>query len=74
MAVINNLNATLSQFKINDQSSQLVNNIGTYGTTEILNGGELLENVITYTFTISGLKNHTIQSISFESLLLTEEG
>lgn len=74
MAVIENVQASLTSFAVNNVSSRLVNNIGTYGTSEILNGGELFDNQLQYTFRVTGLSTHTIQSITIYSLLLTDEG
>lgn len=74
MAIITNVNVHLSSFKVNDVTSNLVNNAGTYGTYDILNGGELLENTLAYTFTVTGLLNHQIASIVINSLLLTNSG
>lgn len=74
MAVIENVQASLVSFAVNNVSSRLNNNVGTYGTSEILNGGELLENQLSYTFRVTGLIGHTIQAITVYSLLLTNTG
>lgn len=74
MAVINNLKARFTGFYVNSQASRLVNCVGTYGTAEILNGGELEENTLQYDFVVQGLQDHTIKSIVVKSLLLTSEG
>lgn len=74
MAVINNLRARFTGFYVNGQASRLVNCVGTYGTAEILNGGELEENTLQFDFQIQGLQDHTIKSIVVKSLLLTSDG
>lgn len=74
MAVINNLKARFTGFYVNSQASRLVNCVGTYGTAEILNGGELEENTLQYDFKIQGLLDHTIKSIVVKSLLLNSDG
>lgn len=74
MAVINNLRARFTGFYVNSQASRLVNCVGSYGTAEILNGGELEENTLQYDFKIQGLLDHTIKSIVVKSLLLTSTG
>lgn len=74
MAVIENVQASLVSFAINNVSSRLNNNVGTYGTSDILNGGELLDNQLSYTFKVIGLLGHTLKSITIYSLLLTNDG
>ena len=74
MAVIDNISATLSSFKINGSSTALTKLSGTYNTAEILNGGETLENELEYTFRVTGLQNHTIGTILTKTLLLTSTG
>ena len=74
MAIINNLKAKLTSFKVNDTPSRLINCVGTYGTVDILNGGELLEDTLEFTFKVTGLQGHIIKSIVINSLLLTFDG
>ena len=74
MAIINNLKAKLTSFKVNDVPSRLINCVGTYGTVDILNGGELLEDTLEFTFKVTGLQGHIIKSIVINSLLLTFDG
>lgn len=74
MAIINNIFARLTSFKVNGVESALVNNIGTYGTYDVLNGGELIDNTLLYSFSITGLQNHTISSIIIKAILLNDAG
>ena len=74
MAVINGLRASVTGFTVNNATSSFQPNIGTYGTSDILNGGELLENELIYSFEIQGLLDHTVSSISVKSLLLDNVG
>ena len=80
MAVINNISASLTSFKINDMESNLANVKGTYNTANLLNGGVTYDsklsqfNNLTYTFKINGLEGHTIKNIIVKSLLLTPTG
>ena len=80
MAVINNISASLTSFKINDMESNLANVKGTYNTANLLNGGITYDsklsqfNNLTYTFKINGLEGHTIKNIIVKSLLLTPAG
>ena len=80
MAVINNISASLTSFKINDMESNLANVKGTYNTANLLNGGITYDsklsqfNNLTYTFKINGLEGHTIKNIIVKSLLLTPTG
>ena len=75
MAVIlPNISASLSSFKVNSQSKALQKLSGTYGTADILNGGETLDNELEYVFSISGLEQHTIGVIYTKSLLLDSNG
>ena len=80
MAVINNISASLTSFKINDMESNLANVKGTYNTANLLNGGVTYDsklsqfNNLTYTFKINGLEGHTIKNIIVRSLLLTPTG
>lgn len=71
MAVIDNLKAQAVSFKVNDESSRFQNVIN--GTDDILNGGELLDNTLEYTFKVTGLQNHTISSVVVKSLLLNSD-
>ena len=80
MAVINNISASLTSFKINDMESNLANVKGTYNTANLLNGGVTYDsklsqfNNLTYTFKIKCLEGHTIKNIIVKSLLLTPSG
>ena len=80
MAVINNISASLTSFKINDMESNLANVKGIYNTANLLNGGVTYDsklsqfNNLTYTFKINGLEGHTIKNIIVKSLLLTPTG
>ncbi len=74
MAVINNLRARFTGFYVNNQASRLVNCVGSYNTSELLNGGELENNTLQYDFVLQGLQDHTIKSIIVKSLLLTSTG
>ena len=74
MAVINNLKASFTEFKVNDVASRLTNCVGEYNTADLLNGGELVNNELSYKFVIQGLLGHTIQSIVVKALLLNADG
>ena len=74
MAVINNISAALTSFKINDSDARLVDNTGTYGTQDVLNGGELVDNTLTYSFSVNGLQDHKIGSITISAILLNADG
>ena len=74
MAVINNISAALTSFKINDSDARLVDNTGTYGTQDVLNGGELVDNTLSYSFSVSGLQDHKIGSITISAILLNADG
>jgi hypothetical protein len=63
MAVIDNISSALSSFKVNGSNKSLVKVTGTYGTHDILNGGEVVENELEYTFNINGLNGHNIKNI-----------
>lgn len=71
MAVINNLKANVVSFKVNDVSSRFQNVIN--DTTDILNGGDLLDNTLEYKFSVIGLQGHTVKSIVLKSLLLNSD-
>lgn len=71
---INNVNATFTSFKRNDIESSLKNCVGPYSTSIILDGGNTLETTLLYTFTLTGLNNTKVQSITFSTLLLTQSG
>ena len=74
MAVINNISAALTSFKINDSDARLVDNTGTYGTQDVLNGGELVDNTLSYSFSVNGLQDHRIGSITISAILLNADG
>ena len=74
MAVINNISAALTSFKINDSDARLVDNTGTYGTQDVLNGGELVDNTLSYSFSVNGLQDHRIGSITISAILLNVDG
>ena len=74
MAVINNISAALTSFKINDSDARLVDNTGTYGTQDVLNGGELVDNTLSYSFSVNGLRDHRIGSITISAILLNADG
>lgn len=78
MAIINNLSASITSFKVNDASKNFQNSGGTYNTSSVLNGGETYDdgtqNILSYSFKINGLLGHTIKSIVVNSLLLDAEG
>lgn len=74
MAVISNVAAALTAFKVNDANASFVNNTGTYGTQDVLNGGELVENNLSYSFSVNGLRDHTIASITISAILLNADG
>ena len=74
MAVITNIAAALTSFKINDSDARLVDNTGTYGTQDVLNGGELVDNTLSYSFSVNGLRDHRIGSITISAILLNAYG
>ena len=74
MAVITNIAAALTSFKINDSDARLIDNTGTYGTQDVLNGGELVDNTLTYSFSVNGLRDHKIGSITISAILLNADG
>lgn len=74
MAVITNIAAALTAFMVNDTNAKLVDNTGTYGTQDVLNGGELVDNTLTYSFSINGLRDHRIGSITISAILLNADG
>lgn len=74
MAVITNIAAALTSFKINDSDARLVDNTGTYGTQDVLNGGELVDNTLSYSFSVNGLRDHRIGSITISAILLNADG
>ena len=74
MAVITNIAAALTSFKINDSDARLVDNTGTYGTQDVLNGGELVDNTLSYSFSVNGLRDHRIGSITISAILLNSDG
>ena len=74
MAVIDNISAALTSFKINDSDARLVDNTGTYGTQDVLNGGELVDNTLSYSFSVNGLRDHRIGSITISAILLNADG
>lgn len=74
MAVIDNISSSLQSFKVNGSNKSLVKVTGTYGTHDILNGGEVVENELEYTFNINGLNGHNIKNIIIQSLLLDSNG
>ena len=74
MAVINNISAALTSFKINDSDARLIDNTGTYGTQDVLNGGELVDNTLSYSFSVNGLQDHKIGSITISAILLNADG
>ena len=74
MAVITNIAAALTSFKINDSDARLVDNTGTYGTQYVLNGGELVDNTLSYSFSVNGLRDHRIGSITISAILLNADG
>ena len=74
MAVITNIAAALTAFKVNDTNAKLVDNTGTYGTHDVLNGGELVENTLSYSFSVNGLRDHRIGSITISAILLNADG
>ena len=71
---INNVNATFTSFKRNDVESALRNCVGPYSTSIVLDGGNTSETTLLYTFTLTGLNNTKVQSITFSTLLLTQSG
>ena len=74
MAVITNIAAALTSFKVNDSDARLVDNTGTYGTQDVLNGGELVDNTLSYSFSVNGLQDHKIGSITISAILLNADG
>ena len=74
MAVITNIAAALTAFTVNDVNAKLVDNTGTYGTQDVLNGGELVDNTLTYSFSVNGLRDHKIGSITISAILLNSDG
>ena len=74
MAVITNIAAALTSFKINDSDARLIDNTGTYGTQDVLNGGELVDNTLSYSFSVNGLRDHRIGSITISAILLNADG
>ena len=74
MAVITNIAASLTAFMVNDTNAKLVDNTGTYGTQDVLNGGELVDNTLTYSFSVNGLRDHKIGSITISAILLNADG
>ena len=74
MAVITNIAAALTSFKVNDSDARLVDNTGTYGTQDVLNGGELVDNTLSYSFSVNGLRDHRIGSITISAILLNADG
>lgn len=74
MAVITNIAAALTSFKVNDSDARLVDNTGTYGTQDVLNGGELVDNTLSYSFSVNGLRDHKIGSITISAILLNADG
>ena len=74
MAVITNIAAALTAFMVNDTNAKLINNTGTYGTQDVLNGGELVDNTLTYSFSVNGLRDHRIGSITISAILLNADG
>ena len=74
MAVITNIAAALTAFKVNNTNAKLVDNTGTYGTQDVLNGGELVENTLSYSFSVNGLRDHRIGSITISAILLNADG
>lgn len=74
MAVITNVAAALTSFKVNDSDARLVDNTGTYGTQDVLNGGELVDNTLSYSFSVNGLRDHRIGSITISAILLNADG
>lgn len=74
MAVITNVAAALTSFKVNDSDARLIDNTGTYGTQDVLNGGELVDNTLSYSFSVNGLRDHRIGSITISAILLNADG
>ena len=74
MAVITNIAAALTSFKVNDSDARLVDNTGTYGTQDVLNGGELVDNTLSYSFSVNGLRDHRIGSITISAIFLNADG
>ena len=74
MAVITNIAASLTAFMVNDTNAKLVDNTGTYGTQDVLNGGELVDNTLSYSFSVNGLRDHKIGSITISAILLNSDG
>ena len=74
MAVITNIAAALTAFMVNDTNAKLIDNTGTYGTQDVLNGGELVDNTLTYSFSVNGLQDHKIGSITISAILLNSDG
>ena len=74
MAVITNIAAALTAFMVNDTNAKLVDNTGTYGTQDVLNGGELVDNTLSYSFSVNGLRDHKIGSITISAILLNADG
>ena len=74
MAVITNIAAALTAFMVNDTNAKLVDNTGTYGTQDVLNGGELVDNTLSYSFSVNGLRDHRIGSIIISAILLNADG
>ena len=74
MAVITNIAAALTAFMVNDTNAKLVDNTGTYGTQDVLNGGELVDNTLTYSFSVNDLRDHRIGSITISAILLNADG
>ena len=63
---------TLKSFTANSVPSSFQNTTEQY--YDVLNGGNVGENVLEYTFTITGIQGHTLESISFDSLLFNANG
>ena len=74
MAVITNIAAALTAFMVNDTNAKLIDNTGTYGTQDVLNGGELVDNTLSYSFSVNGLRDHKIGSITISAILLNADG
>ena len=56
----------LTSFKKNGSNSNFLN--ASENTYTILNAGGTLENILEFTFTITGLQDNTITSINFDSI------
>lgn len=82
MAVINGLKAVLSKFTVNGLDRPFVDCINPYGTADVLNGGETCDfsetpskqNLLSYTFRITGLNGHIVKNVTIKSLLLKSDG